>query len=145
MGTTCDRFLNVPSANQCCEVCSSCSEHNQSFSISNTAVEQQEVFAVFKEVKARGILAQGYCTGELFRGVWSRGMKQGAIGLNSLSVEHILYSQPVVSSVSVNLFNAMVKRSYVPGDFGIRYTERIHKSNVYGISRSLEDFRVISK
>ena len=59
-------------------------------------------------------------------------------------MEHLLYCHPVIFSLLATLFNAMLKNSFVPADFGRGITVPIPKNeNTQGV-HSIESFRGIT-
>lgn len=65
-------------------------------------------------------------------------------GFDMLTVEHLNYSHPVVFSLLSNLFNAMLRNSYVPTDFGKGITIPIPKNDNLKGAQSIDSFRGIT-
>ena len=65
-----------------------------------------------------------------------------AAGLDSLNVEHLLYSHPALPLLLTKLFNLMLRFGSVPDGFGLSYTVALPKtSNTANKSLCVNDFR----
>jgi len=73
-------------------------------------------------------------------------LKRGkAAGLDSVSAEHLIHCDPILSCILAKLFNLMLRCSYLPVDFGLSYTVTLPKVSDYQTkSMSYSDFRGIA-
>lgn len=71
--------------------------------------------------------------------------KGRAPGLDNVTVEHLLYAHPCVSSLLSKLFTMMFNNSYVPESFKVSYTVPLPKSkDIYSKTLTPCDFRGIA-
>jgi len=65
-------------------------------------------------------------------------------GIDFLTVEHLSYCHPVIFTILSKLFNAMLKNSYVPRDFGRGITIPIPKNESTRGAHAIDTFRGIT-
>ena len=59
-----------------------------------------------------------------------RKKKRDTSGLDSLSIEHIMFSHPILVSHLMHLFNAMILFRFLPDSFGVRVIISLIKNSV---------------
>ena len=81
---------------------------------------------------------------ELVDNIISQLQRGKAAGLDTLAAEHLQFSHPIVRSILVKLFNAMMWAGTVPLSFGCSYTVPLIKLDVHARNLTTSDFRGIS-
>ena len=72
-------------------------------------------------------------------------MKRGkAAGLDELTIEHLVYSHPVLFAVLAKLFNIIMFAGYVPHGFRLRYTVPLPKVDAVSSTNAVDNYRAIS-
>ena len=72
-------------------------------------------------------------------------MKRGkAAGLDELTVEHVVYSHPVLTVILSRLFNLIMSVGHVPYGFRLSYTVPLPKEDTASKRNIIDNYRAIS-
>ena len=72
-------------------------------------------------------------------------MKRGkAAGLDELTIEHLIYSHPVLFVILSKLFYSIMSGAHVPRGFRLRYTVPLTKEDNFRKRNTVDNYRAIS-